>query len=225
METVSLIDCDPKLAVGLSEADRAAASKVLQAPLLRLEPGSAWPPQRPDTAYLVVEGMLIRRVHLGKGRSAELLVKDDVLMPAVEEAVSFAAAVWEVLDAARLAAINLEPRSQIWRWPSICRALLLRPVERTRMLATQAAIMSIVGVEQRLHALLWALAERWGHVGEQGVELTLKVHQQVLAEMVGARRPTVSIALGSLSDQGLLSSPAAGRWILEGEPPEIERTG
>jgi CRP-like cAMP-binding protein len=93
------------------------------------------------------------------------------------------------------------------------------------MLATQAAIMSIVGVEQRLHALLWALAERWGHVGEQGVELTLKVHQQVLAEMVGARRPTVSIALGSLSDQGLLSSPAAGRWILEGEPPEIERTG
>jgi hypothetical protein len=94
-------------------------------------------------------------------------------------------------------------------------------VDRSRTLALQSAIMSIVGIEERLRALLWAFAERWGAVVPDGVEIKVNVPQSVLAEMIGARRPTVSLALGTLCDRGQLIAPEPGRWILQGKPPAL----
>jgi CRP-like cAMP-binding protein len=79
--------------------------------------------------------------------------------------------------------------------------------------------MSIVGIEERLHALLWSMAERWGEVVADGTRVEMNVPQQVLAEMVGARRPTVSLALGKLREDGLVESDGSGGWLLRGSPP------
>jgi len=79
--------------------------------------------------------------------------------------------------------------------------------------------MSIVGIEERLLALLWAFAERWGTLVADGARIEMNVPQSVLAEMVGTRRPTVSLALGNLRDRGLLISAESGCWVLAGAPP------
>jgi hypothetical protein len=221
METVSLLRADPGLAGGMPKAERATAERLLQAPLLTLTDGVAPPARRSTTAHLLIDGLLLRRVTLGTGLSVELLARGDVIFPAREDAASFVRSEWEVVEPARLAAIDLSPGSAIWRWPSICTAIAMRAMDRSRALAVQAAIMSIVGVEERAHSLLWALSERWGRVTDAGVALDLKVHQQVLAEMVGARRPTVSMALGSLCDRGLVINPEPGCWVLQGSPPPL----
>lgn len=221
METVSVLRADPGLAGAMSEPDRAAAERLLQAPMLTLTDGTVPPVPRSTTVLLLTDGMLVRRVTLGKGRSAELLARGDVLFPAREEAASFVRSEWETVEPVRLAAIDLSAGAAIWRWPQICTGIATRAIDRSRAWAVQAAIMSIVGVEERLHLLLWALSERWGRVTGAGVSLDLRVHQQVLAEMVGARRPTVSMALGRLCKRGLLENPEPGRWILKGSPPEL----
>ena len=174
-----------------------------------------------ELGYLVVAGMLLRRVTLHGGRSVELLGVGDVLLPWREERASFSRSEWEVVGHVRLAVLDLRPGSSLTQSPSSVATIVARAIDRSRALALQSAIMSIVGIEERLRALLWAFAERWGQVIPGGVEIEVKVPQAVLAEMVGARRPTVSLALGSLNDRGLLSAPEPGRWILKGEPPAL----
>jgi hypothetical protein len=165
--------------------------------------------------------MLLRRVLIEGGRSVELLGVGDLLLPWHEERASFSRSEWEVVDRGRLAVLDLRPGSPLSRSQTAVSAIAARAVDRGRALALQSAIMSVVGVEERLRALLWAFAERWGVVVEDGVEIKVKVPQSVLAEMVGARRPTVSRALGDLCAAGRLIAPEPGRWILLGDPPPL----
>jgi CRP/FNR family transcriptional regulator, cyclic AMP receptor protein len=191
-----------------------------QLPEISLNPGPWRPPEGDDEfGYMLVAGLLLRRVTLGRGCSVELLGSDDVLLPWREECASFSRSEWQVVDRTRLAVLDLRPGSPLSRSPAAATFIANRAIDRSRMLSLQSAIMSIVGVEERLRALLWALAERWGAVVAEGVELEVNVPQSVLAEMVGARRPTVSQALGALCDRGHLVAVEQGRWVLLGDPP------
>lgn len=50
--------------------------------------------------------------------------------------------------------------------------------------------------------LLWHLADRWGRVRSDGVIVALDLTHSVLAELVAARRPTVTRSLSELADKG-----------------------
>jgi CRP/FNR family cyclic AMP-dependent transcriptional regulator len=108
---------------------------------------------------------------------------------------------------------------RISAWPQLTAELLERAVRRSRSLAAQAAIGHVVGVEQRLEALFWCLAERWGAVAREGVTLPLPLTHQALADMVGAQRPSVTSALGKLARAGTLTR-LDGTWTLHGNAPE-----
>jgi CRP/FNR family cyclic AMP-dependent transcriptional regulator len=222
METLSLLEAEPTLAAGLGNGPR-AAERMLQVPAMRLRPGPWQPPLEGEDglAYLLCSGMLLRRVRIEGGRSVELLGTGDYLLPWREEIASFSRTEWRIVEHSRLAVLDLRPEAPLSRWPAIAATIAGRTIDRSRRLALQSAIMSIVGIEERLHALLWALAERWGEVVPGGAELVVNVPQSVLAEMVGARRPTVSQALGGLCERGLLFSPHPGRWLLKGVPPSF----
>jgi CRP/FNR family transcriptional regulator, cyclic AMP receptor protein len=57
-------------------------------------------------------------------------------------------------------------------------------------------------VERRLLLKLRQLAERWGRVTPDGIRLALRLTHQELANMVGAVRESVTIALGRLATAG-----------------------
>jgi CRP/FNR family transcriptional regulator, cyclic AMP receptor protein len=222
LERISLLEVEPEFGSALGREQREAAEIGLQAPIVALAPGVWEPPTEAEAdgfGYLVVEGMLMRKVVIEGGRSIELLATGDCLLPWREEPASFSRAEWQVVDRSRLAVLDLRPGSVISRWPAIAATIAGRAIDRSRRFALQSAIMSIVGIEDRLHALLWGLAERWGEVVRGGTLLEINVPQVVLAEMVGARRPTVSLALGSLREKGLVEADRSGRWLLRGGPP------
>jgi hypothetical protein len=82
------------------------------------------------------------------------------------------------------------------------------------------ALRGIVRVDQRLLLLMWSLGERWGKVTRTGIRIDLPLRHQLIAELVGARRPTVTTALARLRARGLLERlPNRVGWLLCGEAP------
>ncbi len=144
-----------------------------------------------------------------------------MIFPWREDRASFSRAEFEVVERARLRLLDLRPGSSLSRSHTATAAIAAKAIDRSRALGLQSAIMSIVGVEERLRALLWTFAERWGSVRADGVEVEVRVPQAVLAEMVGARRPTVSLALGNLCQRGQVIAVEPGHWILRGDPPAL----
>ena len=104
------------------------------------------------------------------------------------------------------------------RYPELIGGLVGRTLERSRNLAVNMAIVHQPRVDVRLHMLFWQLADRWGRVRSDGISVPLHLTHTVLAELVAARRPTVTSALSELADQGLLRA-VDGAWLLSGEPP------
>jgi CRP/FNR family transcriptional regulator, cyclic AMP receptor protein len=70
-------------------------------------------------------------------------------------------------------------------------------------------------VEDRLHAMLWLLAERWGRVTPEGVTLPLRLTHELLGQLVGAKRPTVSLAMKELEARGAVRRRLDGAWLLD----------
>jgi CRP-like cAMP-binding protein len=80
------------------------------------------------------------------------------------------------------------------------------------------AIVHQARVDVRLHMLFWHLASRFGRVRGDGVIVPLRLTHALLAELVAARRPTVTSALSALAREGRVRSLDDG-WLLCGDPP------
>jgi CRP/FNR family transcriptional regulator, cyclic AMP receptor protein len=77
-----------------------------------------------------------------------------------------------------------------------------------------AAISAWPRVEERVLALFWQLADRWGVVRPDGVVIELALTHATIGHLVGAQRPTVSLALHALAEAGLLRRGDTGAWTL-----------
>jgi CRP/FNR family transcriptional regulator, cyclic AMP receptor protein len=225
-ERVRVFEEAPELLQLLDEPDSAALKQVT-VHLLHLEPG-VWHSNfrdedlRGHLGLLVLDGLLTRQVTIGEATSAELLGAGDVLRPWTQldsQIVSIPAeSRWQIVEPTRLAVMNARFAMQVARWPDVTAAIVDRVVQRARWLSFHLAVCHIVGVEVRLMIVLWHFADRWGRVTTTGVKLPLPLSHGLLAGIVGARRPTVSTALGVLREQGLVERVADG-WMLHGEPP------
>jgi hypothetical protein len=169
--------------------------------------------------FLITKGFLARRVDLGKARSFEPLGPGDIVCPWQEDAVSFARSRFEVIKDAEIVDLTDELVSRAARFKGILPALFERGVRRSRYMAVFGAIDGVVGVEDRLNLLFWGLAERWGEFRDGHVYLPVAFHHEALAQLIAARRPSVSTALSRLQDAGELRRVEDG-WFLFGSPPE-----
>jgi CRP-like cAMP-binding protein len=77
-------------------------------------------------------------------------------------------------------------------------------------------------VERRLLLKLRQLAERFGRVTPQGIRLDLRLTHQQLAEMVGAVRESVTIALGKLVQNDEITIENRTIWIHPAGEPDSE---
>jgi CRP-like cAMP-binding protein len=126
---------------------------------------------------------------------------------------------WEVLEAARLAVLDRRFAVALAGWPEITASILDRMMARSRWLAFHLAVAHLRKVETRVHVALWHFADRWGRVRPDGVELRVNLTHALLAEIVAAERPSVTLALSTLRERGLVERDAEQVWHLYGPPP------
>jgi hypothetical protein len=176
----------------------------------------------PDAlGLLVMEGVLVRKVGVDGRAGAELLGEGDLLRPWQEDSEPLTlrwTSEWRVLEPARIAVLDEQFARVAGRYPRLVARLVGRTVQRSRHLAVNLAIVHHARVDVRLHLLLWYFAGRWGRVRGDGVTVPIKLTHAVLADLVAARRPTVTSALTDLGRQGLVR-PVDEGWLLAGQAP------
>jgi CRP-like cAMP-binding protein len=106
------------------------------------------------------------------------------------------------------------------RWPAISAALLARAAARGDELAEHLAIHRLPRIQDRVLAVLWHFADRWGRVTVEGIVLPLPLSHSALASVVGTGRPSVTTALSTLRREGLVRRRRDGAWLLLARPPE-----
>jgi CRP/FNR family transcriptional regulator, cyclic AMP receptor protein len=216
---------DAELADAVSPQRRQEAAIHCTAQEVRLPIGDGLSETSPLTSglgMLVLSGLLIRRVGIDGRFGAELLGEGDLLRPWQWESDSATLPLemaWSIVEPVRLALLDDDfVTGCLARYPELAPALVGRAMQRARNLAVNMAIVHQARVDSRLHMLLWHLAGRWGRVRTEGTVVPFRLTHTTLADLVAARRPTVTSALSDLSRRRLVES-RGGEWILFGEPP------
>jgi hypothetical protein len=232
----TLLELDPDLGQLLPKDRLAAARRELRVAVRTLEPGP-WDVDRLSGAspehlgLLIVDGVIAREVLVSDTISTELLGPGDVIRPwRIQDGSGLLQhdVRWNVLTRSRFALLDRRLSVELGRYPEVGAAIVDRVNERALRLGLTQAISQLNRVDRRLLALFWHLAERWGRMTSGGVALPMTLSHRMLGQLVGARRPTVSTALGELVKKGELVRRDDGTWLLTGEPvgvpaPEIER--
>ncbi|MDQ3880173.1 MAG: Crp/Fnr family transcriptional regulator [Chloroflexota bacterium] len=218
---------DPDLGYKLDEESLLIARRYAVAEVAVLPAGAWAPPAEGEhdghLGYLVLEGLLQRAAQLANSDCAEVLGQGDVLRPWQED-ISWAVAhyhvQWHVFEPTRVAILDRRFAAVACRWPEIIEVVMARCTSRARSLAFSLAISHLTRVDVRILAMLWHLADRWGRVTPEGIVVPLALTHKDLACLVGARRPSVTTALGELAHSHLVSRQTDGTWLLHGEPPK-----
>jgi CRP/FNR family cyclic AMP-dependent transcriptional regulator len=222
-----LLELDPELGCLLAPERRARAARELRVRMSAIDTGE-WDASRLEEAdpghvgLLVVEGVLAREVVLHTTVSTELLGPGDIVRPWRIEGAPQLLPVgvrWNALAPVRVGLLDRRVGVQLGGYPEIGAVIVDRLSERAQRLAVTQAISQLNKVEDRLVALFWHLAERWGRVAPDGVALPLALSHRLIGELVGARRPTVSTALAELARSAQIVRRDDGTWLLTGEAP------
>lgn len=217
---------DPELAVNLDGPRLVAAVRECVARSVAL-PTGPWSPAddfdniQNGIGLLVLDGLLIRRVAVGGRSSAELVGSGDLLRPWQLEDVGRTlprTGKWRVLRPARLAVLDGDFALRAGRYPEVTACLFSRALRRAAHISVQMAIVHQPRIDVRLHMLFWELADRWGTVRSDGVHVPLNLTHAMLADLVAARRPTVTKALGELAERRTVRWRGSD-WVISGDPP------
>jgi CRP-like cAMP-binding protein len=225
-ETARVLQHDRELGDAVAADRREAAELASVARVLRVPRGD-WDARaqagesRGGYGFLVLAGLLVRRVGLNDRIAAELLGPADLLRPLEhdgEEVTLPFDATWRVLDPLRLAVLDARWSARISPFHEVGIALTARALMRSRRLANMFVIASHPHLDDRLRLLLWELADRYGTVRPDGVHVPLPMTHEVLSQLAVARRPSVSSALSRLAHAGSVERVPDG-WLLHGDPP------
>jgi CRP/FNR family transcriptional regulator, cyclic AMP receptor protein len=228
---VRVLDEDPELGRYLPAGELKLASMAAVAPLHTLEPGTASflidePLTHAHLGLLILGGLLARHVFFGQLGAVEFYGPGDLVRPWTRRADGAAQGRWEVLAHVRLAALDQDFATRVHAWPELAAGLLDRAAERSDAQALQSALHQTKHAEERVLLALWHFAGRWGEIGPEGRTVKLpNVTGELLARFVGARRQTVSTALGRLADSGELRRNPDGSLTLTRRPRQLEPWG
>jgi hypothetical protein len=167
---------------------------------------------------LVLDGVLAQFVRVGDRVAADLVGSGDLLQPGKGggDQLLLAEVEWRALTPMRFAVLDRGFSRRVRFWPQITDALIGRVLSRAEDLNVQRAIAAQPRLEVRLALLLWHVAGRWGKVERGGIRLPLPLTHQLLGQLVGAERPSVSNALARLAHAGLVTGHG-DEWHLHGK--------
>jgi CRP/FNR family transcriptional regulator, cyclic AMP receptor protein len=217
-----LLDLDQDLVEALGKDVARRARDRLGVETLRLQRG-VWDPgeldwkSRRTFAVLVCDGIIVRELDLAGTLSAELLGPGDLIALGhgrESEPLLAVGRSWLVSRPATVALLDGRLLPGLHAWPVISARLIARAAAQAGRAAEQRAISQLPRVELRIRALLWHLAERWGRMGPSGIVVPIELTHGALGRLVGAQRPTVTLALGEMSRDGSVVRRTDGAWIL-----------
>ncbi len=224
---IRLLDAEPGLGQFLSENDRAAARRIVV-------PTHVIPRGQLDISQLleefdcfgaiVLEGMLLRRLWIADHVALRLLGPGD-LISLSQQPTPFVLSDTDCrsLTKTRVMLLGREVLIGTHRWPQLVAGLQVRFAEQYERVVAQLAICQLPRVEQRLLSMMWLLAESWGRVTAAGTFVPISLTHDVLGGLVGARRSTVTLAIGELADRGAMIRQEDGWMLLAGPPSASER--
>jgi CRP/FNR family cyclic AMP-dependent transcriptional regulator len=214
---VSLLTVAPEFADAVPAADRLLARRLLMVDARRVGPGRWVPDPGPHASMLLIlGGVALREVLLAERRSAQVLGPGDVFRPAaIDEASVYHRVEWTAMTVTHVAVLGDAFLAAARRWPAVEALLLDRLLAQAERLAVHLAIAELPRIEQRVLAILWQLADRWGRMTSHGVVLPLTLTHDAIGRLVGARRPTVSLGLSTLQDRGDVRRQLDGSWVLD----------
>ncbi len=223
-----MIDEDPDLAQHLSAETLEQARRDAVARLVVVETGD-WlsPGQMPaetgGLGLLVLEGAFVGSVSMGGRQGLELFGAGDLVRPFEppedRQVVVSAEMGWWALTRTRLAILDARFTSLMCDYPEVIDQLSGRLERRSSTHALRLTIVQQPRLSTRVHLLLWHLADRFGRVHTEGVVLPLPLSHELLAQLVGAQRPSVSRALKELERAKFVARRPDGSWWLGGQPP------
>ena len=225
---VELLEADPDLGADLTPPELAQATREIVVRRFEVEMGAEAALQSRSKhpgliGFFVLEGLLLRELHVAGTVAAELLGEGDLVHPGDVRGSDLSPlrgrVHWKVLAPTQLALLDGRFSARAAPWPQVMARITLRAVWRTHGLALNLAISNQRHMDDRLLLLFWHLAQRWGRVRRDAVVLDLPLTHETLAKLVGAHRPSVTSALGSLARRGLLLRDEAG-WKLPLPIPE-----
>lgn len=230
---VRLLSADARLAQGVPAEEREQAERLIVATATRV-PRGPWVPdaQAGDGTegfgLLVLRGTICREVVLAGRRCTQLLGPGDIIRPGAHgTALVDHGLEWSVFETAVVAVLDDRFALAMRRWPGLAEVVHERLFDQADRLALDLAIAHLPRVEQRVLATLWHLADRFGRVTAEGVVVPLKLTHEAIGRLVGAQRPTVTLALAELDTAGAVSRAVQGGWMLSRESrgllsPQVE---
>jgi CRP/FNR family cyclic AMP-dependent transcriptional regulator len=218
-----LLDLDPELGAHVPAEHLDRVRRGLRVTVARIASGRRELGALVGTGgFLMLEGLAISRLALAGTVSIEPLGPGDVILPPTSEVESGPLSTrqaWSAAGAVKVAILPEALPTVLSRSPGLATAFLERAQRRAERARVLHAIATVTRVDVRILALLWHLAGRWGRVTPEGVLLRAPLTHRLLAELIGARRPTVTTALGQLERTGALSRRDGDTWVLHGSPP------
>jgi CRP/FNR family transcriptional regulator, cyclic AMP receptor protein len=221
---VRVLDEDPDLGATLVREEWHEAVAAATAPAF-MHPVGPWrfsaPPDAGGLGLLVLRGVILIRVGVAQRAHIELLGEGDLICPWVglgPDVALRADVTASVISELRTALLDRAFITHTARWPEIQATLMQRLIARSRRLSMQSAINGLTRTEERVELTLWQLASRFGKVTPGGYKLRLRLTHTQLAEIVAAKRPSVTTALIRLEQAGRLHRNHDG-WVLPGAAP------
>jgi CRP/FNR family cyclic AMP-dependent transcriptional regulator len=179
--------------------------------------------QRAAFAAIVVQGMLLDYLQIGAQPGLRLLGPGDLVTARPgRQATPLGTATCRTAEATQLALLGNEVLLAVRRSPRLLIGLQTAVAEQMERMGTQLVICQLPRVEDRILAMLWLLADSFGRVTSAGTTLPLSLTHELLGALVGARRPTVTLALGELAGRGALVQQDRGWLLLEAPPPPVD---
>jgi CRP/FNR family transcriptional regulator, cyclic AMP receptor protein len=216
---VSLLDLEPSVGDGLAPDDLPRARRALGVPVITLDPGP-WRPEALAAEFgevgfvLVLAGVLARDHVLQDRTTTQLYGPGELLCTHTNEPDCLPCRTTHAVEMpARIALLDERFMTATRLYPAAGRWVLAKLSAQADRVARQAAILGLPRVEDRVLATFWHLAEVWGRVRGDGVLLPVPLTHERIGRMTGAQRPTVSLALRALADDGDARRVADG-WLL-----------
>lgn len=217
---VRLLDAMPDLQRAIPWDDRSLAWRTLLVPVAVVPPGRLEQATGEPGARSVVLGGIVFRNTCLRGRVAtEIIGEGDVLDTHEETEPSLVPTTTEhvVHREATLAFLGERFAAAARRWPGLHDVVGEQLARQRRRASAHLAVLQMPRVEDRIVTVFSHFADRWGRVTPDGIVVDLPLTHELIGQMVGGRRPTVTLALAGLAESGALARAPDGTWLLARE--------